>query len=123
MSSELDGLYEDAIIYNDKLESIGINIKTINVGGRKLRIIESSILNTIFGNAAVGYLYPLKDTFMYNLPSRRFDKDMKIQKNGWGIVYDKPITNLESTTSALAVTHSFVFGTAATGAYQRWTYA
>lgn len=123
MSSELDSLYEDAIIYNDKLESVGINIKTINLGGRKLRIIESSILNTIFGSAAVGYLYPLKDTFMYNLPSRRFDKDMKIQKNGWGIVYDKPITNLESTTSALAVTHSFVFGTAATGAYQRWTYA
>lgn len=123
MSSELDALYEDAVIYNDKLESIGINIKTINLGGRKLRIVESSILNTIFGSAAVGYLYPLKDTFMYNVPNRRFDKDMKIQKNGWGIMYDKPITNLEATTSALATTHSFVFGTATSGAYQRWTFA
>jgi len=45
MASVIDGLYENAVQYNDELTAINVNIKTINLEGRKLRIVESSTLN------------------------------------------------------------------------------
>lgn len=123
MASTIDRLYEDAVQYNDELTAININIKTINLEGRKLRIVESGMLNHIEGSSrAVGYFFPLKDTFMFNVPNRVADANGKLLPNGFGIMYQKPVTNMESVNNALATTHSFLFGTANSGAYQRWIY-
>lgn len=124
MASKLSELYEDKVIINDELKAIGMNLKTINLEGRKLTIVESSVINTFTGNAyAVGYFFPLKDTFMFNVYNRVLDSAGKMMPNGFGVMYQKSITNLETVNNALATAHSFIFGTVNSGAYQRWIYA
>jgi len=124
MASQIDKLYEDAVQFNDEITAINMNIKIMNLEGRRLRIVESGTLNHIEGTSrAVGYLMPLQDTFMYNVPNRVMDAGNKMLPNGFGIMYQKGIDNIESVNNALATSHSFVFGTVNSGAYQRWVYA
>lgn len=124
MASTIDRLYENAVQFNDELTAINMNIKVMNLEGRRLRIVESGVLNHIEGTSrAVGYFLPLKDTFMYNVPNRALDENNKMLPNGFGIMYQKSINNIEVVNNALATTHSFVYGTINSGAYQRWIYA
>lgn len=121
---EIDRLYEDKLIYNDKLKGIDIEITTYSVGGKKLNMIESNILNETVGDLAVTYLVPIDYAFLYNIPNLAANADGKtLNKVGRGVVYKKPQVTIEKSDIALATTFSYMFGGVTSGAYRKLYFA
>ena len=119
-ASEIDALYENKVIYNDSLKSVNIQIKEYMVGGFKLNMVVSNVLDYDMGDIAMAYLVPIDYVFTYMLPRAAVQEDGKTtQMVGRGIVYKKPQTTIEKSTIALATNFSFIFQGIGSGAYRR----
>lgn len=118
--SEIDRLYEDKIDYTDKLDAIDINIVAYNVGGRKLNMVESTLLNTEAGDEAVAYLIPVDYTCAYVLPYGTQDITAKSVEKMWvGQIFLPPQTNPAERSAWLFSTHTFEFKWMTSGAYRK----
>lgn len=118
--AELDMLYEDKIVYNDKLQDVEIEITSYTVGGRKLNLVESTILNTTIGDYATAYLVPIDYAFVYNVPFTTVGDDGKsLQNTGKGVVFVPPQTTFETKDVRLCTTFSFMFMAADSGSYKK----
>lgn len=123
-AAEIDGLYEEKVVYNDTLKSVNIQIKQYNVGGFKMNLVVSGLLDYHLGDVAVAYVVPIDYTFIHMLPRAAVDADGKAtQMMGRGIVYKKPQTTIEKSTIALATNYSFMFQGVGSGGYRRLIYA
>lgn len=121
---EIDRLYEDKLVYNDKLTSIDVNITSYSVGGKKLNMVESNILNETVGDLAVAYLVPIDYTFLYNIPYYAAEESGKtLQRAGRGIVYKKPQSTFEKSDIGLGTSYSFMFMGVYSGAYRKLYFA
>jgi len=120
----IDALYESKVVYNDKLNAVDIEIKSYSVGGNRLNLVVSNVLDTNFGDTNVCYLVPVDYTFLYNLPKYAANEDGKtLQSAGRGIVYKKPQSTYETSSIALGTSYSFMFGGVTSGAYRKLTIA
>jgi len=121
---EIDRLYEDKIVYNDNIKTIDVEVVTYSVGGKKLNMVESNVLNATVGDLAVAYLVPLDYAFLYNIPVLAAEDGGKtLMKSGRGVVYKKPQTTIEQSKVALATSYSYMFGGVYSGAYRKLYYA
>lgn len=117
---EIDRLYEDKLVLNDKISSIDVNVVSYSVGGKKLNMVESNILNSTVGDLAVCYLVPMDYAFLYNIPVLAAESTGKtLMKSGRGVVYMKPQTTIEKSKVALATSYSYMFGGVYSGAYRK----
>jgi len=118
--SEIDRLYEDKVEYTDKLDAIDVDITTYNVGGRKLNMVESTLLNTEAGDEAVAYLIPVDYCAVFVLPYGTQDISAKsVEKMGVGQVFLPPQTNPAEKSAWLFSTHTFEFKGITSGAYRK----
>ena len=118
--SEIDRLYEDKVEYTDKLSAIDVDIISYNVGGRKLNMVESTLLNTESGDDAVAYLVPVDYCGIYVLPYGTQDITAKsVEKLGVGQVFLPPHTNPAERSAWLFSTHTFEFKGITSGAYRK----
>jgi hypothetical protein len=114
-------LYEDKVEYTDKLAAIDVNITAYNVGGRKLNMVESTLLNVEAGDEAVAYLIPVDYATVYVLPYGTQDLSAKgVEKmNGVGQVFLPPQSNPAARSAWLFSTHTFEFKGITSGAYRK----
>lgn len=118
--AELDMLYEDKVVYNDKLQDVEVEITSYSVGGRKLNLVESTILNTTIGDYATAYLVPIDYAFVYNVPFTTVGDDGKsLQNTGKWVVFVPPQTTFETKDVRLCTTFSFMFMAADSGSYKK----
>ena len=118
--AEMDMMYEDKIVYNDKLQDVEIEVTQYTVGGRKLNMVESTILNTTIGDYATAYLVPIDYAFVYNVPFTTVGDDGKtLQNTGKGVVFVPPQTTFETKDVRLCTTFSFMFMAADSGSYKK----
>lgn len=118
--SEIDRLYEDKVEYTDKLSAIDINIISYNVGGRKLNMVESTLLNTLAGDEAVAYLIPVDYACTFVLPYGTQDMSAKaVEKMGVGQIFLPPQTNPAERSAWLFSTHNFEWKGITSGAYRK----
>ncbi len=118
--SEMDRMYEDKIVYNDVLHKVEVEITEYTVGGRKLRLVESTILNTTIGDYATAYLVPIDYAFVYNVPYTVVGDDGKsLQNTGKWVVFVPPQTTFETKDVRLCTTFSFMFSAADSGSYKK----
>jgi len=119
----IDMLYEDKVVYVDKLNSINVEIKQYSVGGKKLNIVVSNVLDTIMGGGAVGYLVPIDQAFLHVFPRTTVEDSGKgLTRYGKGIVLAKPRTVVEKKQLALRTMYSFMFQATNSGAYRKLRY-
>lgn len=118
-AADLDALYENKIVYNDRLNSVNVQIKTYNVGGFELNIVCSNILDYDLGDVSRCFLVPIEYCFAFMLPKGVTGKDGKtLDVFGRGVLYDKPQETYEKKTQALATNFSFYFKGCNSGAYR-----
>lgn len=118
-SADLDNLYENKVIYNDKLNSVDIQIKKYKVGGFELNLVCSNILDYDLGDVSTCFLVPIDYVFAFMLPKGVTSKDAKtLETFGRGVVYTKPQATYEKVTQALATNFSFYFKGCSSGAYR-----
>lgn len=118
-AADLDALYENKIIYNDKLNAVDVQIKSYNVGGFVLNIVVSNVLDYDLGDVSKCFLVPIEYTFLFMLPKGVTGKDGKtLDVFGRGVLYDKPQETYEKKTQALATNFSFYFKGVSSGAYR-----
>lgn len=118
--SEIDRLYEEKVDYTDKLVAIDIDIQSYNVWGRKLNMVESTLLNTEAGDEAVAYLIPVDFCAVYVLPYGTQDITAKsVEKMGVGQIFLPPQTNPAERSAWLFSTHTFEFKGISSGAYRK----
>lgn len=119
-AADIDDLYESKVLYNDELKSINIQIKQYNVGGFKMNMVVSNLLDYDMGDVSMMYLVPIDNVFTFMLPRAAINADGKTtQMVGRGIVYKKPQSTIEKSTVALATNFSFIFEGIGSGAYRR----
>jgi hypothetical protein len=120
----IDSLYEDKLLYNDTLSSINVEIKTYNVGGKKLNMVVSNTLDYMMGDVAKCFLVPIDYAFLHIFPyGATDDSGKKAELYGNGIVYAKPRSTWEKNTIGLRTMYSFLFQQISSGAYREMTYA
>lgn len=118
-AADLDALYENKIIYNDKLNAVDVQIKSYNVGGFVLNIVVSNVLDYDLGDVSQCFLVPIEYTFLFMLPKGVTGKDGKtLEVFGRWVLYDKPQETYEKKTQALATNFSFYFKGVSSGAYR-----
>ena len=123
-AADLDALYENKIIYNDKLNAVDVEIKSYNVWGFKLNIVVSNVLDYDLGDVSQCFLVPIEYTFLFMLPKGVTGKDGKtLDVFGRWVLYDKPQETYEKKTQALATNFSFYFKGVSSGAYRILTIA
>lgn len=123
-AADIDALYEDKVQYNDSLKGVNIQIATYNVGGFKMNMVVSGLLDYHLGDVSMAYVVPVDYTFMHMLPRAAVEADGKAtQVFGRGIVYKKPQTTIEKSTIALATNYSFMFQGVGSGAFRKLTIA
>ena len=119
--AEIDFLYEGKVEYTDRLKAIDIEITSYNVGGRKLNMVESTLLNVEAGDEAVAYLIPVDYASVYILPYGTQDLTGKgVEKmNGVGQVFLPPQTTPAARSAWLFSTHTFEFKGITSGGYRK----
>ena len=123
-SADLDALYENKIIYNEKLHAVDVWIKQYNVWGFNLNIVVSNVLDYDLGDVSQCFLVPIDYTFLFMLPKWVTGKDGKtLDVFGRWVLYDKPQETYEKKTQALATNFSFYFKGISSGAYRILTIA
>ena len=123
-AADLDALYENKIIYNDKLNAVDVQIKSYNVWGFVLNIVVSNVLDYDLGDVSKCFLVPIEYTFLFMLPKWVTGKDGKtLDVFGRWVLYDKPQETYEKKTQALATNFSFYFKGISSGAYRILTIA
>lgn len=123
-AADLDALYENKIIYNDKLNAVDVQIKSYNVWGFVLNIVVSNVLDYDLGDVSKCFLVPIEYTFLFMLPKGVTGKDGKtLDVFGRWVLYDKPQETYEKKTQALATNFSFYFKGISSGAYRILTIA
>lgn len=118
----LDRLYDPKLVLNEKIETINVNVKTINIAGGVLKVVHSNVLDGLSPTVPMGYLIPINDTFLFNVPVVSVENGGQIAKNQTMNMYLKPVTTYESRDLALYASHTYVYGAIDSGAYQRWIY-
>lgn len=120
----IDSLYEDKLIFNEVLKGINVEIKTYNVGGKRLNMVVSNTLDYTMGDVAKCFLVPIDYAFLHIFPyGATGDTGMSVDNYGKGVVYAKPRSTWEKNTVGLRTMYSFIFQQASSGAYRELTYA
>jgi hypothetical protein len=115
----LDALYENKVVYNDKLNSVDIQITSYNVWGFKLNMVVSNVLDYDLWDVSQCFIVPIDYTFLFMLPKGVTGKDGKtLDVFGRWVLYDKPQETYEKKTQALATNFSFYFKGISSGAYR-----
>ncbi len=117
-------MYEDKLIFNEVLKGINVEIKTYNVGGKRLNMVVSNTLDYTMGDVAKCFLVPIDYAFLHIFPyGATGDTGMSVDNYGKGVVYAKPRSTWEKNTVGLRTMYSFIFQQASSGAYRELTYA
>jgi len=118
-ADEIDRLYESKVYYQDKLKAIDVNITTYNVGGKKLNMVVSNLLDVLHPGKSICYLVPIDYTFIYMLPNGiTADGGKAVENYGKGVVYTKPVTTYEKKEIALFAQWSYMFQNLSSGAFR-----
>lgn len=118
-AADLDALYENKIVYNDKLNAVDVQIKSYNVWGFVLNMVVSNVLDYDLWDVSQCFLVPIEYTFLFMLPKWVTGKDGKtLDVFGRWVLYDKPQNTYEKKTQALATNFSFYFKGISSGAYR-----
>lgn len=118
-ASDIDALYENKVVYENKLDKVHIEIKSYRVGAFDLNLVCSNILDYDLGDVSECFLVPIEHTFLFMLPKGVTGADGKsLQLFGRGVVYDKPQDTYEKKTQGLATNFSFYFKGISSGAYR-----
>ena len=118
-AADLDALYENKVVYNDKLNSVDIQITSYNVWGFKLNMVVSNVLDYDLWDVSQCFIVPIDYTFLFMLPKGVTGKDGKtLDVFGRWVLYDKPQETYEKKTQALATNFSFYFKGISSGAYR-----
>lgn len=121
---EVNRLYEDKLVINDRLKSIEINIEKLDLVGRTMYMVESGLLNENLPDLAIAFAVPVDHVFTYMVPNTVFDDSAKaVEKLGRGKVFIKPQTAPERKEAALFTSYSFMFQWIGSGAYRIMTIA
>lgn len=117
---EVDGLYEEKMIFNDTLKAVDVWITSIKMGWRTMHINESNVMNDLFWDRAVSIAVPVDYVASYMLPNGATDATGKAFTKMWmWYVYEKPKQTYESSTIALATTYSWMFKGVSSWAYRQ----
>lgn len=119
----IDSLYESKIVYQNKLESVNVEIKTYTVGGKNLNMVVSNILDAAVGDQALCFLVPIDYAFLHIFPHGAVqDSGKSVEMYGKGVVYAKPRTTWEKKELGLWTMYSFMFQNVSSGAYRYMEY-
>lgn len=115
-------LYDNNIRYVDELSSVGITVDEVDLVGYRARLVESNVLNNVYGDQAVAFLVPIDYLYLHVLPKWVSDDQANVQNFGKGVTYLKPQNTFESSTLALGTNFSYMFGGINSGGYRKITY-
>jgi hypothetical protein len=119
----LDSLYENKVVYTEKLARIDIEIKTYIVGGKKLNLVVSNTLDYLMGDVAKCFLVPIDSVFLHVFPyGATADTGKSPELYGNGVVFAKPRVAYEKNVIALYTMYSFCFQQMSSGAYRELSY-
>jgi hypothetical protein len=120
MLSKITSLVDSKLVYNDVIRGIDMTVTYVRLAGQELMLVRSDIIESINNTFAEGYIIPVEDCFMFNIPVDAIDGNGKPTPSKTAHLYLKPVSTPESVELALYSKFSFVFPNIASGAYQHF---
>lgn len=109
---------------NNMLEKFGINMKTFNLNGYKINLVEDPILDELYGDTKVGFVVDLEWIVLYNLAEWVIGQDGKKADALWAsVIFCPPQVTYEMRTVSLNTHFSWLFKWITTGAFRKLIYA
>lgn len=125
MAAQMDDLFYDKITDLDNhLSSFGINVVDVSLNGRKISIVEDSVMNDIYGeDAKVGFIMDIEGVKLWNLMDGVVGDDGKsVPKLGASQIWVKPQETYETKQITLNTHFSFVFENVSSGLFRKIIY-
>lgn len=126
MAAQIDDLFYDKITNLDNhLSSFGINIVELSLNGRKISIVEDSVMNNLYGeDEKVGFVLDIEGVVLFNLMNDVIGEDGKsVPKLGASKLFVKPQDTYEMREISLNTHRSFVFKNVKSGVFRKLIYA
>lgn len=105
---------------NTTLSKFGINMKEFNLNGYKITLVEDPTLDTLYGDAPVGFIIDLDGISLINLVEWVISENGKTTDALWAsIIFCPPQQTYEMRTVSLNTHFSWVFKNISSGCYRK----
>lgn len=109
---------------NTTLEKFGINIKTLNLNGYKINIVEDPVLDDLYGDVLTGFIVDVQSIVLYNLADGVVNQDGKtVSALGASVIFCPAQTTYEIRTVSLNTNFSRCFQNVSSGVFRKIIYA
>ena len=121
-----DFLEETALTINDNttMEKFGINIKSLNLNGYKINIVEDPVMDDLYGDVLTGFIVDIQGIVLYNLAEGVINSDGKtVSALGASVIFCPAQTTYEIRTVSLNTNFTWVFQNVSSGVFRKIVYA
>lgn len=123
ISDELLDLSTVTINDNTALEKFGINIKSLNLNGYKINIVEDPVMDDLYGSVKTGFIVDLESIVLYNLADGVINADGKtVSALGASVIFCPAQTTYEMRTVSLNTNFTWVFKNISSGVFRKIIY-
>ncbi|HPC34073.1 MAG TPA: hypothetical protein PLP73_00275 [Candidatus Absconditabacterales bacterium] len=108
---------------NTMLEKYGINMKSLNLNGYKINIVEDPILDELYGEAKTGFIVDIDGIVLYNLAEGVIGTDGKTTDAlGASVIFCPPQVTYELRTVSLNTHFTWLFKNISSGCFRKIIY-
>ena len=95
---------------NNTLEKFGINMKSFNLNGYKINLVEDPVLDDLYGSDKVGFIVDIASIILYNLMEGVVNSDGKtVSALGASVIFCPPQVTFELRTVSLNTNFTRLF--------------
>jgi hypothetical protein len=108
---------------NTMLEKFGINMKSLNLNGYKINIVEDPTLDELYGDVKTGFIVDIEGIVLYNLAEGVIGENGKTTDAlGASVIRCKPQDTYEMRTVSLNTHFTWLFKNISSGCYRKIIY-
>ena len=109
---------------NTILEKFGINMKSLNLNGYKINIVEDPTLDELYGDVLTGFIVDIQSIILYNLTEGVINAEGKtVSALGASTIFCPAQTTYEIRTVSLNTNFTWVFKYISSGVFRKIIYA
>ena len=128
MSSQLTNLFLNEVVIqqneNTTFESYGINMKSVNLNGYKINIIEDPVMDELYGSVKTGFIVDIDSIVLYNIQDGVINQDGKtVSALGASTIFCPAQTTYEIREVSLNTNFTWIFKHISSGVFRKIIYA